>query len=91
MPVSSFTRLSHFRPGAPTPSKPPGRVRGFQIPARKIFTPMAANAVAVAITCSSVSALHGPAITSGRFSSTPGNTMDFKSNFSMFLLIVVYV
>ena len=53
------------------PSKPPGLVRGFHSPARKIRTPSAARQRAVASVCSSVSALQGPATTSGRRGSTP--------------------
>lgn len=50
----------------PIPSKLPGRVLGFQIPARRISTlPVAASLVAVAMTCSSVSALHGPEMIKG--------------------------
>ena len=79
MPVSFFTSFSQASPSTPIPSKPPGLVRGFQIPARKIFTPLAASWVAVDITCSSVSALQGPAITIGRLSSTPGNKIDSSS------------
>jgi hypothetical protein len=33
MPVSSFTFFSHPKPKAPTPSKLPGLVLGFHIPA----------------------------------------------------------
>ena len=35
IPVSSLTFFNHFKPMAPTPSNIPGRVLGFQIPARK--------------------------------------------------------
>ena len=66
MPVSSLTFLSHLRPGVPTPSKLPGCVRGFQMPARNTWMPLAARSRAVSITCSSLSALQGPAITIGR-------------------------
>ncbi len=71
MPVSRRTRRSHAKPSVPTPSKPPGLVRGFHSPARKIRTPSAARRRAVASVCSSVSALQGPATTSGRRGSTP--------------------
>ena len=72
---------------APMPSNPPGFVRGFQIPARNILTPLEANPWAVSNTCSSVSALQGPAITIGRCVSTPGN-----ANGSIFISIfVIYI
>ena len=80
MPVSALTRCIHANPSVPTPSKPPGLVRGFQIPARKIFIPLLANALAVFITCSSVSALQGPAITIGRSSGIPGNAKGLNSS-----------
>ena len=83
MPVSSFTLFNHGSPMVPTPSKPPGLVRGFQMPARKMRIPIAANPLAVVKTCSSVSALHGPEITSGRLSSIPGNKIDCKFNSSI--------
>ena len=73
MPVSAFTRCSQGRAASPMPSNPPGLVRGFHTPARKILHPRPASWRAVFMTCSSVSALHGPAMTRGRlFSSTPG-------------------
>ena len=80
MPVSFFTSLSHARPSTPMPSKPPGLVRGFQMPARNILIPLSASSLAVFITCSSVSALHGPAITKGRLSSTPGRAIFSNSS-----------
>ena len=65
-PVSCFTLLSHFSPSVPTPSNEFGRVLGFHIPARNRLTSfILANCVAVSITCSSVSALHGPEIRKG--------------------------
>ena len=82
IPVSCFTRLSHGKPKVPMPSNPPGFVRGFQMPARKIFTPFSAKLLAVSITCSSDSALHGPAMTIGRWVSIPGN-----ANGSIFISI----
>ena len=66
IPVSSFTRFSHGNAFSPCPSKPPGLVRGFQTPARYTLQPSEASCRAVDITCSSVSAEHGPAITKGR-------------------------
>ena len=66
MPVSSFTRFIQGSARSPLPSKPPGLVRGFQTPARNMWQPFVASCCAVVITCSSVSAEHGPAITIGR-------------------------
>ena len=66
MPVSSFTCFIQGRATSPLPSKPPGLVRGFHIPARNILHPSFLSCCAVVITCSSVSAEHGPAITNGR-------------------------
>src|SRR6185503_15752369 len=66
-PVNFFACCNHGNPLAPTPSNIPGLVRGFQMPARSISTlPVAARRCAVCITCSSVSALHGPLMISGR-------------------------
>jgi len=90
IPVSFFTSLSQASPSTPTPSKPPGLVRGFQMPARNIFIPLAANCLAVSITCSSVSALHGPAITRGRFSSIPGNKIDSNSSSIFFICLIIF-
>ena len=73
IPVSFLTRVSQGKPISPTPSKPPGLVRGFQMPARKMRTPLPASWHAVFITCSSVSAEQGPAIISGRCISMPGS------------------
>lgn len=81
IPVSFFTSFNQARPSTPIPSKPPGLVRGFQIPARNIFCPLAASCLAVSITCSSVSALHGPAMTIGLLASMPGNKIDSSSIF----------
>ena len=91
IPVSRFTRWSHATPSAPTPSNPPGLVRGFQSPARKIRTPSAASSRAVSITCSSVSALHGPAMTSGRRGSSPGKLMGCKSFISVLFELLSFV
>ena len=66
IPSSCFTLRSHLRPGAPTPSKEPGCVRGFHMPARNTCIPKAARPRAVSITCSSLSALQGPAMHMGR-------------------------
>ena len=84
IPVSSFTLFIQGSAASPFPSKPPGFVRGFHTPARKIWHPFEANCLAVVITCSSVSAEHGPAITNG-LSLSQGNPNGFKSN-----SIVVY-
>ena len=68
MPVSFLACCNQGKPLVPIPSKLPGLVLGFQIPARIISTlPVAANPLAVAITCSSVSALQGPEIINGAF------------------------
>ena len=66
IPVSFLTACSQGKAFSPFPSKPPGFVRGFHTPARNIRQPLAANWRAVVITCSSVSAEQGPAITIGR-------------------------
>ena len=66
IPVSSLTCFIQGRATSPLPSKPPGLVRGFQIPARNMWHPSCLSCLAVVITCSSVSAEHGPAITNGR-------------------------
>ena len=66
MCVSSFTCFIQGRAFSPLPSKPPGLVRGFHTPARKLWQPFMASWRAVFITCSSVSALQGPAMTKGR-------------------------
>ncbi len=79
IPVSRFTRCSQAMPSTPTPSNPPGLVRGFHSPARNSLKPSAASSRAVSITCSSVSALHGPAMTSGLRGSSPGKLMGCKS------------
>src|SRR5690606_223053 len=86
-PVSSFALRSHWRPMLPMPSNSPGRVRGFQMPARSTFTlPVLASKCAVASTCSSVSALHGPAMTKGR---SPVSIHDFKGTMSNVCFIVL--
>ena len=90
MPVSFFTSFSHARPSTPTPSKPPGLVRGFQMPARNSLRPLSANCLAVLITCSSVSALQGPAITIGRLSSTPGNVIGSNSSSIFFICLIIF-
>ena len=66
MPVSSLTRCIQGRAFSPLPSNPPGLVRGFHTPARNMWQPLDASCLAVSITCSSVSAEHGPAITVSR-------------------------
>ena len=63
MPVCAFTCCNHGSATSPTPSKPPGLVRGFQTPALNMRQPQAAKSRAVASTCCSVSAEQGPAIT----------------------------
>jgi hypothetical protein len=64
-------------------------VRGFHIPARKIFIPTLASSLAVDRTCSSVSALQGPEITTGRLFSMPG--MFNGCNSSSIVVFVVFV
>ena len=86
MPNCFCTRCSHFNPGSPTPSNPPGFVRGFHMPARKILMPLLASCVAVVITCSSVSAEQGPAIVRGRVViSIPGRLRGRRSSSILFL------
>src|SRR5690606_30048184 len=86
-PVSSFALRSHWRPTLPIPSNSPGRVRGFQMPARSTLTlPVLASRWAVARTCSSVSALHGPAMTNGK---SPVSIHDFKGTMSNVCFIVL--
>ena len=84
IPVSSFTRFIHGSASSPFPSNPPGFVRGFHTPARNMWQPFEASWRAVVITCSSVSAEHGPAITKG-LSPSQCRSNGFKSN-----SIVVY-
>ena len=79
IPVSSFTRFIQGKAFSPLPSKPPGLVRGFHTPARKMWQPLRANSFAVAMTCCSVSAEQGPAITIGRLWSL-GKLSGSKSN-----------
>src|ERR1700754_634695 len=67
-PVSFLACCSQGNPFVPMPSKLPGRVRGFQIAARRISTlPVFARRTAVSTVCSSVSALQGPEMIRGRF------------------------
>ena len=47
---------------------------------RNILMPRSARLFAVVITCSSVSALHGPAMIIGRLESIPGSKIDCKSH-----------
>ena len=54
---------SSRRPSSPSPWKLYGELRGLKAPPRRIFAPARLTAAAVASTCSSVSAEHGPAIT----------------------------
>ena len=50
-------------PASPSPWKLYGELRGLNAPPRRIFAPARLTAAAVASTCSSDSAEHGPAIT----------------------------
>ena len=90
IPVSALTRCIHAKPSTPIPSKPPGLVRGFQMPARNILTPLLANEVAVFITCSSVSALHGPAMTIGRSCGIPGNANGCNSSSIVYIFLLLF-
>ena len=93
IPVSSFTRFIHGKAFSPLPSKPPGFVRGFHTPALNIWHPFAARLRAVVITCSSVSAEQGPAITHGRSLSHgrfKGSNSNSISLYLLFFLILVY-
>ena len=65
IPVVSLTSANHCRPVSPQPSKQPGRVRGFHNPALNIFIPALDSSLAQESVCSLLSALHGPAITTG--------------------------
>src|SRR5690606_18442411 len=63
---------------SPIPSKLPGRVRGFQTPARKTCTlPVLLRLQAASTTCDSDSALQGPAMYKGR---TADNKLVFVFN-----------
>src|SRR3546814_11428645 len=65
-PVSFLACINQGSPSDPLPSTSPGRVLGFQLPARRAPTLLwAFNWLAVARNYSTVSALHGPAITRG--------------------------
>ena len=90
MPVVSLTSRSHASPSAPTPSKPPGLVRGFHRPARKIRMPACASFPAVSRTCPRVSALQGPAMTRGRSGHIPGSKIGFNSMYSGFCFQITY-
>ena len=51
------------RPSSPSPWKLYGELRGLNAPPRSTLAPARFTAAAVACTCSSLSAEHGPAIT----------------------------
>ena len=87
MPVSSFTRTSQGKAASPLPSNPPGLVRGFHAPALKIWQPFCAKVLAACITCSSVSAEQGPAITMGRSLSLGKLRGNKSSSISFFPII----
>ena len=82
IPVSFFTCCIQGSAFSPFPSKPPGFVRGFQMPARKLWHPNEASCLAVVITCSSVSAEQGPAMTNGRTLSL--GRLSFSNSSSIF-------
>ena len=90
MPVSSFTCFIHGRAFSPLPSKPPGLVRGFQTPALNMWHPLPASWRAVVITCSSVSAEQGPAMTIGR-SKSLGRPSGSKSSSIVIVCFLVFV
>ena len=89
-PVSCFTICIQGRAFSPLPSKPPGLVRGFQIPARKMWKPLPASCLAVFITWSSVSAEQGPAIMNG-LSVLQGRSRGSKSNSILYVWWRLYV
>ena len=91
IPVSSFTRCIHGKAISPLPSKPPGFVRGFHTPARKIWHPLAARLRAVDITCSSVSAEQGPAMTNGRSLSLGSRKGSNSNSIIIYLLFLIYL
>ena len=65
IPLALRASCNQARPRAPTPSKPPGCVRGFHRPARSTPVPQSLRACAASRTCSRLSALQGPATTKG--------------------------
>ena len=78
-PVRRLASDSHASPLSPTPSKVPGRVRGFQIPARRTSTtPVAASLTHVSSVCSRVSALHGPDMIRGRLAPSTKFSICFR-------------
>src|SRR4029453_7948280 len=60
---ASAALRSIFSPCSPSPWNAYGELRGLNAPPRRIFAPARLTAAAVACTCSSVSAEHGPAMT----------------------------
>ena len=90
-PYSFFALCIHFKPGTPVPSKHPGWVRGFQIPARNTLMPKSLSPAAVVITCSSVSALQGPAITLGLGSVNMPHSYRGTSSKFLFAIMVSYL
>ena len=89
IPVSFFTCCSQGSATSPLPSKPPGFVRGFHTPARKLWHPLSASSRAVVITCSSVSAEQGPAMTNG-LSLSLGNVTFSSSNSMILFFLFIY-
>ena len=84
--VALFTMLMH-EAGVKARS-----VLGFQIPARNTLIPNSLRPLAVSITCSSDSALHGPATTLGRGSvNIPQSYKGMISNFLLAINISVYL
>ena len=92
IPVLSRTSASHARARTPMPSNEPGLVRGFQTPARNTRMPVSDSSRAVRSVCSRLSALHGPAITSGpQPSRTPPNRGFRASIFTSVLSISLQI
>src|SRR5258705_47762 len=60
---ASAALRSMRRPSSPRPWNAYGELRGLNAPPRRIFAPARLTAAALACTCSSVSAEHGPAMT----------------------------
>ena len=62
-PVSLFADESMSSPALPSPWKAYGEVRGLNAPPRSIVAPAAFTDFAMLTICSSLSTLHGPAMT----------------------------
>jgi hypothetical protein len=75
-PVASRALTSQLSATEPFPSNLFGRVRGFQIPARNMWTPRLESCFAVSTTCSLDSALQGPLMINGRSTWASPSTTD---------------